>query len=735
MPQSPRIRSLAPADGRPPARHAVPVPERGPRRWGVLVPLLAALVLEAFLFNLPHWQSVSFPPERSVAVSGTAGLTRDGDGYTVTDPASVWLEADLGGFEDVRGIAVDLEARDPSPVDGAIEIGVGVFDEGHSLYVSDLGTATVTERVRSTHHLRLHPAGGVSRIRLTFRDLQSGQTLRVGGLRINARVPFHVSRARVACLLAAFYLAWAFLPSRAMYSWRLDLSERRQAIVLALFLALQGLVLVGVCEATHPEQLFAATRLTGNGVFLNDENQYDHLSDALIAGRPWLDLPVPDWLPDLPNPYDIGARTDGTLASGEPTYWDYAYRDGRYYSYFGVLPAIVLYVPFRLLTGGDLRTDHAVAVLALGFLLASAYCLRRLLGRYAPRSSFGLYLLSLLGFVNGSGILTQLFVPKVYSVPVLASLALTMLGLGAWARAGTGDARRGRSAFLLAAGSLCVGLNALCRPQFLLACLLLPFLFPWRRTGPAPARRKVAAHALCAVTPFVPCAAAAMWWNQARFASPLDFGATYNLTGFDMTRADRSPVRIVWGIWYYLLQPLGVSADYPFTRGADAPSMFLGQTAFEPYYAGLVAFAPLVLLTGLLLHAAVRRTMRRAGSLGPALCLIVLGIINLALDSLVGGISMRYTTDFAWTFLIVAVLVMGAVAPSAVPETDAERCGPTRRRDDPLRGAVPRAAVAATLSGAFVSYWNLLAPDRYCALSGTNPDLYHTIQSWFLFLQ
>ena len=46
------------------------------------------------------------------------------------------------------------------------------------------------------------------------------------------------------------------------------------------------------------------------------------------------------------------------------------------------------------------------------------------------------------------------------------------------------------------------------------------------------------------ILPVVVVAAGLMWYNAARFGSPFDFGANYNLTGNDMTQRGFNAVRI-----------------------------------------------------------------------------------------------------------------------------------------------------------------------------------------------
>lgn len=50
------------------------------------------------------------------------------------------------------------------------------------------------------------------------------------------------------------------------------------------------------------------------------------------------------------DPYDVATR-QRLLADGvSPVYWDYAFYQGHWYSYFGVVPALLLFLPYRAVT-------------------------------------------------------------------------------------------------------------------------------------------------------------------------------------------------------------------------------------------------------------------------------------------------------------------------------------------------------------------------------------------------
>ena len=86
---------------------------------------------------------------------------------------------------------------------------------------------------------------------------------------------------------------------------------------------------------------------------------YALLTDAFLAGQTSLLVPPPSELLALPNPYD-------PLRNGEFRLHDASLYHGKYYLYFGPTPALVLFLPYRVLTGSHLPSRIAVAIFCTG---------------------------------------------------------------------------------------------------------------------------------------------------------------------------------------------------------------------------------------------------------------------------------------------------------------------------------------------------------------------------------
>lgn len=198
-----------------------------------------------------------------------------------------------------------------------------------------------------------------------------------------------------------------------------------------------------------------------------------------------------------------------------------------------------------------------------------------------------------------------------------------------------------------------MALIAGCRPQLLLlACAVLPLLVVFLRRQDTGRIRTVLAAGL----PFVCVAAGLMWYNAARFGSPFDFGAAYNLTGNDMVLRGTVPERLVDGLFLYLLQPPTITTSFPFLLPSDQTTTYLGLTMVEPLTGGVLVCQPFlwgtVFAFGTRKHEASRWATLIAGAL------LVAGLFICCFDIEAGGVFGRYTQDFDFIFALAAAIVI-----------------------------------------------------------------------------
>lgn len=74
-----------------------------------------------------------------------------------------------------------------------------------------------------------------------------------------------------------------------------------------------------------------------------NQQEYQKLAEGLSEGKPYImEVPSP-LIVEMENPYDFSLRYQVLEGTGEDFLWDYAYFEGKYYVYFGVVPEIMFF--------------------------------------------------------------------------------------------------------------------------------------------------------------------------------------------------------------------------------------------------------------------------------------------------------------------------------------------------------------------------------------------------------
>lgn len=622
--------------------------------------LLLALSAETFFCNYRTFMTAEEEPislTDRLLPSNVSGEADENGNYPVLPGRRVYLYADDLDIE-LHNLYLYLDASLEGVPLSSLSLLTAVTDDGNSVLLS-LPERTLYPARGEGSYITFSLSGKTTALRLTFEGRMDCFAIRE--ITANARIPFAFSPYRAAVFFAAFLLAFALRPGSTLYRVPLHRPSASPAEEAAmsrtsrsgskfLFTALCVLLLFGIG---------ASMTASGGYLFRNiapHQEQYNDLADAFLHGKLYLyRSEVPDWLIAMDNPYDTVARDRLSEENGTGYYWDAAYYNGRYYVYFGVLPVLLLYLPFRALTGMALPNAVAILMFGLLYLAALFYLLYALLCRYGrpERTPFLLYLLLGALVATASGVFSLFAYPDLYSVPILAGLFTMCAGLGLWLRAKRQDGTY--SGIRLFFGSLFVALTAACRPQLLLLAFFALPLF-----GSAVFRERTlfsqktwrATLALC--LPFLLVALPLCFYNAARFASPFDFGANYNLTTNDMTVRGYRVGRLGLAAFTYLFQPPSLTAAFPFLSPAVLSSTYMGVTVAEGTYGGLFAVCPFALFA--LLLFVCRRENRGRGRYAAALFFLFAGVFLALFDAQGAGLLQRYYADFSLPILLSAFL-------------------------------------------------------------------------------
>lgn len=452
--------------------------------------------------------------------------------------------------------------------------------------------------------------------------------------------PLSMGADRVLGVAAAALLLMLLLPSSTLWGRRFD--DRRFLVAVGAV----GAALVAV---------FAAMHLSFVNPELLNEQQYYQLAQALAKGHLYLDAQPSAELMAMENPYDSVSR----ITNEVPYLWDHAYFGGRYYVYFGVLPTLIYHLPWYLLTGGMFPNAAADAISGAAFAAGLAFLLAGVCRRWFRSCSQGMFLAMYLLLFVGSWTYFIGYYPGHYVLPIATGLAVLVWGLALWVRATDGADGGGIDPRLAAAGSLLVALTVASRPQLLAggAFGIVLLVDAVRRQGV----RACLAPLVAALLPFAAVFAAVGWYNAARFGSPLDFGANYNLTTDDMTHRGMAVSRLTDGVFFYLFQLPAVVQNWPYLRPTLVLTGPLTILVRENMYGGLLTlFPPLVAPAALVLRRFRDRVPGEVAAISAVG--VLLAVLLAAFDSNGAGILPRYLLDVGFFLAFAAVLALLSLA-------------------------------------------------------------------------
>ncbi|MFH1185610.1 MAG: hypothetical protein V1755_11335 [Chloroflexota bacterium] len=331
-------------------------------------------------------------------------------------------------------------------------------------------------------------------------------------------------------------------------------------------------------------------------IWPESSDRYNMLATAFQHGKLAL-LEQPDSrLTELPNPYDCTER--GSI----PFLWDTLLYEGKYYLYFGPVPALVLGAA-KVLIVQRIGDQYLVFAFLLGLFMFNGLLIISIWRRFfSPLPPWTLVLAVLIaGLIFPTTWLLSR--PHVYEAAIAGS---QFFFIGGVYFAYTALGSRANSYWRWLLTGISWGLAIGCRPTIAISVLFMLGLMLWLlRRMPAQAqqassfRLKLAALAF----PAILGALAFGWYNQARFGSVWEFGVSYQLTQMDLQKSKDllfSTAYVGPNLQAYLLTPFSILRRFPFLgpQLTDNPACLVHRPSldYSEGGTGLLYAAPYLVL-------------------------------------------------------------------------------------------------------------------------------------------
>ena len=610
--------------------------------------LLLALVLELTLFNYKFYMTMFQDPLPVTELTASKNMELREDGsYLVSGANQAYVEI-KGLNRHVSTLYLNVYRENKRGADQLITpVTLYVTDAANSQYMK-LPSRNILPFVKHSQYMTLHLAGDTDKIKILF-DADENDRIYINGLTVNPVIPMQISPLRISLLALILTVLFYLRPKAGYFRIPYRKNSRRQQSVTSAAMSIQILLFAAVI-CINPWFLDPSSR---------HHKQYHELAVAISEGHVYLDQEPPESLINMENPYDSAQREIVMDESDSSYLFDHAYYDGKYYVYFGVLPVLIFYLPWYLITGSAFPTFLGVLITGIIFIFAVYRLMALLIQRFdSKKIPYPVFLLLTTLFINSCGVLAIIRRPDFYSLPIIMGVTLSILGLNCWLSSIRPDRILKGKIFL---GCLFMALVAACRPQICLGSLLIfPIFWDAVFRKRLLFSKKGLAPTLLAALPYVLVACGLMYYNFIRFGSPLDFGANYNLTTNDMTNRGIVAARLPIGLFTYLFQPPVITSQFPFINKVTLQTAYLGRTISEGTFGGFFA-VNLISLSGLFLFR-IRKWFsdRRLWTAG--VCAMLLAVLIICIDPEGAGILLRYYSDFGWLIMLASVLAVLAAS-------------------------------------------------------------------------
>lgn len=579
-----------------------------------------------------------------------------------------------------KGGMVTVTLKEMSQPVGTVHVGLRIPDTANYATVTvsamdatqsaswrfNLAEETVIRGDERSAYIVLDLSGDVSGLKVAV-TAPKDTSVTVESITLNEKIPLRFSALRLVLFVLGCMAVYALVTFPSMKKTYGECPN----ILTNTAIILTGALILGALFITWAG-MFDQSGGISTGFLNSYGNQItQELVDAFRAGQVHLLDEPPKELLDLENPYDWSQRINANVDYK----WDHLLYDGKYYSYYGIAPVLLLFLPYTLLTGYYFPAAESILLFGgLGIIFLTLLFLEfaKLFGKKIPNS---MLIATLIILQLSSGVWFNFVYNNFYEIAQSSGFMFTCAGFFFLLKSRIiGEGRIKYRHIVLA--TLCLSLAVLCRPTLALycivACIFLAFGYAKHRgeikaelpdTGMIQKRALRAATAkylLSALSCFVLIGSIQVIYNVARFGNPLDFGIQYSLTINDFTRSQYHTDFVMIGLFNFLLAFPKIHPEFPYvasnfsTLSTNGYYFVANENAIGLFWRALPSL-------GYLGAVPAWKTLNRKEKL-QALCLLIPTCIIVPLIIIFSiwesGYGVRYCCDFAWQLVLGGAAVL-----------------------------------------------------------------------------
>lgn len=594
---------------------------------GIIRIILIVLMLEFYIFNfnslrteLKQYEEKEYTPDE--VVLNDIEYNEEQQLYIVTgDNPNIQIK-DINA--DVATIKTDIELVNVDKLEYSI-----YYTDKTSKYYRQLPSKVLVNNLERSQYVTCYLSGESNKIRVRLNAEEDTQ-IKINAIEINKSVPMNFSIMRVGIISGIIILIYEMVTSRTFNMPYDEKNNKQMYVILGIVVAF---ILILSWEA-------GTSKIT--------DKIYLKFVDSLMEGSLSLKIEPPQELGMLENPYDTTQRLDIEYI------WDTAYYDNSYFVYFGILPALILYIPVKILTGANLPIHIGVLLFSILTVINLCRIIISLYKKWFRQLNFNYLILAIIGTLSGSFLFWINRRPMVYELVTIAGICFLSEGTYLMLKALNKEDEINYKDLTLS--TLCLALSVACRPNHLLVSLIFVPKLLQILIKNIKEKRNVTKYIAAVCIPYLIIGVLLMIYNYIRFDSIFEFGTSYQLTANDMNNLENRLATIPVGIITQLFKLPVTSNEFPFFIHQNETISFFGYYYVESLVCGLFILNPINLI--LLFLIKLKKKIKEKEAYDFACVLTIVSIIICILNIVLAGTLQRYSMDYAWLLNIASYITL-----------------------------------------------------------------------------
>lgn len=597
--------------------------------------LIVALFLEVIVFNITSYRAFFGKFEKKSYESQE--IT-----YYSEDDNKVFLELEN---INLKTATIKLELKD---IEDVSEYKVFFSDDTSKEY-QGLNSKRYIQNYEKSKYMPLYLSGNTKSLLISIDKpiYDDGKLQRVI---INEKIPFEFNFIRFFVIFFIFSLLY-FMKNSKILNEEYSNKNLNQEFILLGVLAIFFVLLSWINNYSQNP---------GEGTVYNKD-----FVEAITNGSFSLLKDPSEKFLELENPYDALARHD--VERDVDYIWDTALYNGKHYVYFGILPLLISFLPYYLITKKYLKIPVVVFVFSILIFILLKAILLKILNKFYKKIPFRFVLYFLTIFCSGSLVLYANGMSRVYELVIIVGIYFVLQGIYFILKSSEQEKNKYINIFL---GSLFLALSVACRPTDLIASfLIVPYLLYLLikniksvKTSKLPLIKLIISVAI----PYLFIGIALMWYNYARFESIFEFGAKYQLTITNMTTLGSRIWAVPTGIITNLFSIPNFILDFPFLTNHNDLTIFYGYYYIENMIGGLFVLVPICFMNFFIIKANKKIENKNLKILINTL--VIVGLVIAVLSIMMAGSNQRYIIDYAWMIILSGILIFMSIYNSLKTE-------------------------------------------------------------------